>query len=99
MAQSTRNIILHQLRGQIGKQLVVKQYGTKTVVTRYPDMSGIKPSPLQTRQREVFARAVAYARHITNDSQQKARYLKKVKRGQSVYHYLLKEYLKQAGNT
>jgi len=97
MARTTKNIILHQLRGQIGKQLVVKQYGNKTVVTRYPDMSQVKPSPLQTKRRKVFAKAVAYARGINNDPQQKIRYAKKAKRGQSVYHYALKEYLQQAG--
>jgi len=55
MARSTSNIILNQLRGQIGKQLVIKQYGNKTVVTRYPEMSRIKPSVLQTKRRQVFA--------------------------------------------
>jgi len=98
MARSTKNIILHQLRGQIGKQLVVKQYGNKTVVTRYPDMSLVKPSPLQTKRRKVFAKAVAYAKGINNNPQQKALYAQKVKRGQSVYHYALKEYLQQAGH-
>ncbi len=96
MARSTNNLLLHQLRGQIGKQLVVKQYGNQTVVTSYPDMNGIKPSSLQQKRRDEFAKAVAYAQAINNDPMQKAQYAKKVKRGQSVYHYALKEYLQQA---
>jgi hypothetical protein len=47
MAQSTNSLLLRQVRGQIGKQFVVKQYGKKTVITAYPDMSNVKPSKAQ----------------------------------------------------
>ncbi len=97
MAHTTKNILLHQLRGQIGKQLVVKQYGNKTVVTRYPDMSRIKPTPSQVKRRKLFGKAVDFARYINNNPQQKAVYAKRVKKGQSVYHFALKEYLQKNG--
>ena len=97
MASSTSNIILSQLKGQIGKQLVVKQYGKKTVITRYPDMSGIKPSALQKKKRKIFAEAVRYAHAIKNNSKQTAVYARKVKKGQSVYHFAIKEYMRKQG--
>jgi hypothetical protein len=59
MAQSLKNILLHQVRGQIGKQIVVKRYGNKTVITAYPDMSKVKPSKKQKAKRKLFANAVA----------------------------------------
>jgi hypothetical protein len=93
MARSNKSILLHQVSGQIGKQIVVKRYGNKTVITAYPDMSKVKPSKLQKVKRKVFAEAVAYAQAINNDPAKKALYSKKVKRGQSVYNYAIKEYL------
>jgi hypothetical protein len=94
MARSTPNPVLHKLSGQIGKQIVLKQYGDKTVVTEYPDMHRVKPSPLQKYRRNVFKEAVAYARSINRDRSLRNEYLKKIKPGESVYHYALKEYLK-----
>ena len=95
MAQGNHSVLLHQLRGQIGKQIVVKRYGTKTVITAYPDMSGVKPSKLQKTKRKRFAAAVAYAQAINNDPAKKALYAKKIRKGQTVYHYAIKEYLRQ----
>ncbi|MEJ8842837.1 hypothetical protein WG954_10625 [Lacibacter sp. H375] len=94
MARTSNNIVTKGLRGQIGKQLVFKQYGKKTVVTRYPDMSKVLPSPLQKQQRSGFAEAVAYAQSINNDPILKAKYAKKVKKGKSVFQYAIQEFLK-----
>ena len=88
-----RSDLLQGLTGAIGKQLVFKDYGGKIVVTRYPDMSGVKPSEQQVEKRKVFRDAVAYAKNISRNPVKKAEYLKKVKEGESVYHYALKEYL------
>ena len=63
------------------------------MVTVYPNMSGVKPSEMQKEKRKVFAEAVAYARAINHDKEKKAEYQQKVKEGESVYHYALKEYL------
>jgi hypothetical protein len=41
MARSDSNAILKKARGAIGKQIVIKQYGKKTVITAYPDMSNV----------------------------------------------------------
>jgi hypothetical protein len=96
MAYSTHSLLLHNLRGQLGKQIVVKQYGKKTVVTAYPDMSGIKPSTLQKQKRKRFADAVAYAQSILYDPARKAAYARKLKKGERVYTAAIKEWL--AGN-
>jgi len=98
MAQSVNSVLLHNLRGQIGKQLVVKQYGQKTVVTKYPDMSKVKPSKLQKTKRTAFAEAVAYAQGILYDPVKKNAYAKKLKKGVSVYHAAIKEWLGKAGS-
>jgi hypothetical protein len=93
MAQSNISVILHGMRGAIGKQIVVKQYGNKTVITAYPDMSNVKPSKLQKLKRKKFAAAIAYAQSIINDPLKKAAYAKKLKRGARVYNAAIKEYL------
>ena len=93
----TSNFLLSQVQGQIGKKIVVKHYGKKVVITKAPDMSGIKPSPLQKVQRSHFAGAVAYAKHINNTPELKALYVKKARKSKSVYQYVLKAYLKQGG--
>ena len=94
MARSENNPLLHQLRGQMGKQIVIKRYGKKTVVSAYPDMSRVKPSKLQKIKRKSFADAVAYAKAINNDPVKKALYKKKVKKGQRVFNYAIKEFLR-----
>ena len=95
MARLAPDSPLKKLKGQLGKQLVFKQYGDKTVVTSYPDMSRVKPSALQKAKRSIFKDAVAYTKNVTYDPALKKKYLKKVKLCESVYHYALKEYLKK----
>jgi hypothetical protein len=93
MARSTTSILLHTLRGAIGKQIVVKQYGNKTVITAYPDMSRVKPSKLQKQKRKQFAAAIKYAQSIIDDPSKKAAYAKKLKKGARVYNAAIKEFL------
>lgn len=98
MAQTKTNILLHQLSGQIGKQVVVKRYGRKTVVSAYPDMSNVKPSKLQKNKRNLFAEAVAYAQGIVHDPVKKAAYAKGLKKGERVYQVAIKDYLRKVNN-
>jgi hypothetical protein len=94
MAISNNNILLQQLSGSIGKQLIIKQYANKTVVTAYPKRSKKKkqPSEAQKLAQEQFKAAVKYAREILKDPEKKKLYENKVKKGQLVYHYLISEY-------
>ena len=93
MAYSERSLLLRHVRGQIGKQIVIKQYGKKTVITAYPNMSGIEPSKLQKQKRSKFSDAVAYAQSIIRDPLLKAAYIKKLKKGQRVYNAAIREFL------
>jgi len=81
------------MRGAIGKQIVVKQYGKKTVITAYPDMSNVKPSKLQKMKRRKFAAAIEYAQSIIHDPVKKAAFSKKLKKGVRVYNAAIKEFL------
>lgn len=92
MAQSTSSLLLRNMRGQIGKQFIVKQYGKKTVITKYPDMSHVKSSKAQKANQKTFAKAVAYAQSILHDPVKKKAYAAKLKKGASVYHAAMKEY-------
>lgn len=92
MAHSN-NIILKGVSGAVGKQMVVKQYAYGTVVTRYPDMSRVKPSRQQKQARSVFRDAVAYAQEILRSPAKMAGYKKGLKKGETVYHKAIKEYL------
>jgi hypothetical protein len=88
------NSILHDnLKGAIGKQIVFRVRGGKTFASKYPDMSRVKPSPKQRAEKSKFAEAVKYAQSIINDPAKKAAY--KVKKGKTVYHTAIKDYLKK----
>jgi tRNA nucleotidyltransferase (CCA-adding enzyme) len=93
MGRSRNNLVVHDLRGHVGKQIVVKKYGDKTFIGAYPDMSNIKPSRLQKTNRRSFADAVAYAKDICNDPVKKAAYAKKIGKGQRVYNSAIREYM------
>lgn len=95
MARSDNNALLAGFSGAIGKQIVVKQYNGKTVITAYPDMSRVKPSANQKMRRNVFTDAVAYAKGINDNPAKKAAYKKKLKKGQSVYHAAISAYMKE----
>ena len=73
--------------------IVIKQYGDKTVVSKYPDMSNIIPSDSQKQKRSRFAEAVAYAKTINNSPILRNDLLKRVGGVRSVYQYALKEFL------
>ena len=95
MARTDSNALLKGFSGAIGKQIVVKQYGDKTVITAYPDMGKVKASANQKVRRNVFAEAVAYAQAIITDPKKKSAYQKKLKKGQRVYQAAMSEYMKK----
>ncbi|MEO8853729.1 MAG: hypothetical protein ABI359_08120 [Ginsengibacter sp.] len=81
------------ISGAIGKKIVFKQYRNGTVITRYPDMTRIVASGEQRECRNLFKDAVAFAKEIVNDPVKKKIYAKKIKKGDSVYHFAIKEYI------
>ena len=97
MARTKKNVLLKNVSGTINKQIVVKQYGDKTVITSYPDMSRVKQTALQKLSNKRFKEAVAYAKKINRDKEMKEQYRKKykLKKGESVYHAALSEFMKR----
>ena len=92
MASISPASLLDGLTGAIGKQLVLRRRGNKTFASKYPDMSGIKPSKGQKKKRGKFAAAVKFAQSIIRDPVKKSAY--KVKKGKTVYHTAIKDFMK-----
>ncbi len=91
MARLTNNIVMHQMQGAIGRQLVFKVRNGKTFASKYPNMEGIKPSEKQLVEKSRFGEAIRFAQDIIRDPAKKAAY--KVERGRSVYHTAIADFL------
>ena len=100
MAHLPKNSPFHGMRGRVGT-LIFKYYPElnngkgKEVVSKVPDMSGIKPSVLQKIRRSIFAEAVAYAKGVSHHPEKRAAFEKVLKPGQTVFNAALKSYLKK----
>ncbi len=77
MALVKDNIIIKGLSGRVGKHIVFKNYGSKTVVSAYPDMSRVKLSAKQKKENERFRKAMAYARSQMSDPEARSAYEEK----------------------
>lgn len=93
MARAKSSPVISAIKGRIG-DIVLKQYGNRTVVSKLPDMSKIRPTKKQKAERSRFKEAVAYAQSIVRDPKKKAAYKKTLRRGKRVYQSAIKEYLK-----
>ena len=68
-----KNPLDYDFRGHIDKKIVVRQYsGRRTVLSAYPDMTNIKPSDNQKKQRLSFKEAQAYASQYLSDPERKS---------------------------
>ena len=68
----SENILLKKMRGRVGKQFVLKQYGEKTVVCKYPDLSQRVLSPKLLRVIEIMEEANYAAKAVLADNVQSA---------------------------
>jgi hypothetical protein len=93
MGTVPKSSILHGLSGGLGKQIVLKAYKDKTVISAYPDMSDIKRTALQKGNNSKFSKAVKYAQNIIRNPKLKAAYVKKLAKGVSVYHAAIREFM------
>ena len=99
----SENILLKKLSGHLGKQIVIKQYGDKTVVSTYPDMSKRTLSPKQLVVNERMREANEEAQRIMGDEE--LRHVAQVRLNvtrNKLYTALIKEYfaaMKGAGET
>lgn len=98
MARNRNNIITDGYSGAIGKKVVLKRINGETFACKYPDMSRVKYNKKQVGYQNLFAKAVAHARAVMNDPIKREEYAQKIhndkrKRGTSVYHSALKEFM------
>ena len=77
------------LSGQIGKQLVFKARGRKTIVSAYAEQVKKKGSELQNIFRNCFKRAQKRAGMDSRKAEIKTFCAPYLKEGQSVYHFLM----------
>jgi hypothetical protein len=61
---SSKSTILKSFSGGIGKQVVLKQYGDKTVLSAYPNMSKRVLSPKQLENNKLMKKANMTAKGI-----------------------------------
>ena len=93
----SESLIFKTVSGHLGKQIVFKQYGNTTVVSKYPDMSKRKLSPKQLRVNETMLEANFNAKSIMADEALRtaAQVRLNVTRNK-LYTSLIKEYFKNA---
>src|SRR5258708_3899420 len=81
-----KDSFLHSMiRGAIAKQYVIKRYGNKQVVTKYPDMTNIIASTGQLECRNLFKEAVAFAKTVFYDEEVCAAIQKFARRKSGLY--------------
>ena len=91
----SNNPVLKNIKGHIQKTIVVKQYADKTVITAYPDMSGVVRSKAQKKEQGRFKQAVAYAKSILANPSEKAAFKRNLQPGQNVYHAAIAAFMKK----
>ena len=89
----SNSIFLKNLSGHIGRELVFKQYGDKTVVSKYPDMKKRKLTKKQLRNQEIMEEANYETLSIMADDmlRNEAQVRLNVTRNK-LYHALIREY-------
>ena len=81
--------------GQFNQQMVLKTYGNKTFLCKYPDMSNVEFTENQKAEQSVFADAIAYARSIIHDPEKKAAFKATLEPGRRVYNAAISAFLKE----
>jgi disulfide oxidoreductase YuzD len=96
---TSENILLKMMSGHLGKQLVIRQYGDKTVVSKYPDMSRRKLSAKQKQVNKTMIEANVFAKKIMiNDKLRNEAQLRLNVKRNKLYTSLIKEYFNKAKN-
>jgi len=90
---------LRTIRGGFKGHFVIKHYrGGLVVMTKFPDMSGIIASVKQRRCRNLFAKAVVYAKSVIANPELKAAWQKKIRRRNGVYNKAIKAFMLKENN-
>ncbi len=97
MAISKDNIVTATLSGKVGN-VIFKNYGNKTVISKYPNMSNVKKTDKQLANQYLFKAAQAYAKSIISDPEKKLAFIKTIPKGKVAYHAAISKYLKEHKN-
>ncbi len=92
MAEVKSNIITQGMSGAIGKQIVFKRYGNRTIVSAMPDMSKVVKSKKQKAENSKFSNAIAYARSQMADPVSKAEYKAKAQGMQKPHNIAIADF-------
>jgi hypothetical protein len=91
----SNSVLLKLLSGQMNKEIVFKQYGGKTIVSKYPDMSEVIFSDKQLQVQEKMAEAHYRAKGImANEDLASAAQVRLNVTRNKLYTALIKEYFK-----
>ena len=92
----SENLIIKNLSGTMGKELVFRQYGEKTLICKYPDMSKRKLSAKQLQNNQIMEEANDEAKGILADEalRSEAQVRLNVPRTK-LYTALIREYFKK----
>ncbi len=94
MAISKNNIVTETLSGKVGN-VIFKNNGNKTVISRYPDMSKVVKTEKQIENQYRFKAAQSYAKSILSDPEKKIAFVKTIPKGKIAYHAAISKYLKE----
>jgi valyl-tRNA synthetase len=91
----SNNLLMKLVSGQMNKEIVFKQYGDKTVISKYPDMSKRVLSPKQNQILERMQDANYAVREImANEELASAAQVRLNVTRNKLYTALIKEYFK-----
>lgn len=96
MKLNKNSFLIQCITGAIGKEFVIKHYGDKVVIAKYPDMTKIKPNARQVKQRNLFKEAVQYAKEVYWDQARRLAWQAKLPKSKSVFNHAIKHYMKMA---
>lgn len=67
----SKNPLLKGLKGSINKQIVVREFFGKTILSAYPDMDNVKRSSKQKKQNDRMRKANIEVRSILNNERKR----------------------------
>jgi hypothetical protein len=91
MAESTDNVVMHGMKGIIGRMLVFRQKGGKTFVSRKPKKTA-PLTPAQIAVNDKFQLATVYAVAAISDPAIKAEYEQMAGTNQSAYNVAIADF-------
>ena len=94
MAISFKNLITMMYSGRVG-DIVLRNYGGKSVMSKRPDCSKVVKSPAQLENQKSFAKASKYSKSVRNDPQRSEDYseTKKKTKYHDVFHAAMSDCL------